>query len=446
MTPDLKALLGMLGSNANQAMNHPSGQQYAQSIAGGKNVPKMITPGVSYSMENPQGYTQADLDRQRIFDNFTGIMPPAPTQGNRVPPDYETMPGAPTGTPMPSLVPITSNTPNRYSPIITDADSLKNLTDLFNANLPDNIGVSFDPFIPGEPMAIDDLQPTLFDIPFTADVGSVGDNLPSTGSSQIDFSNINFTMPSAPTMPSTGPAPQEDNANYLAFLQTPEYQDWVNSGGIGTMDRYTASDGREFGSGTVGRMYDEYLASLGQQDTNNPVVDSPNVDPVVDDVVIDNLPSTGSSQIDFTSPINFKLPIDNPYEPIVVDPIPQPVDVPVDPMPTYYVPEIPVLTPGMTVNRTQPQQSIFAPEIPESPEIPAVVSDFIPSIQDLPTLPVGMPFIPNEPMPFIPNEPMPSVSMQNYNDQLIKEILDPTPVSSPIQNFGGYNNVRSFLR
>jgi hypothetical protein len=37
---------------------------------------------------------------------------------------------------------------------------------------------------------------------------------------------------------------------------------------MGTMDMYTASDGREFGSGTVGRMYDEYLASLGQQDSN----------------------------------------------------------------------------------------------------------------------------------------------------------------------------------
>jgi len=64
------------------------------------------------------------------------------------------------------------------------------------------------------------------------------------------------------------PPPQEDESNFLAFQQTPQYQDWVNSGGIGTMDMYTASDGREFGSGTVGRMYDEYLASLGQQDSN----------------------------------------------------------------------------------------------------------------------------------------------------------------------------------
>jgi hypothetical protein len=73
-------------------------------------------------------------------------------------------------------------------------------------------------------------------------------------------------LPTPP--PPAGPAPQEDSPNFLAFQQTPEYQNWVNSGGMGTMDMYTASDGREFGSGTVGRMYDEYLASLGQQDSN----------------------------------------------------------------------------------------------------------------------------------------------------------------------------------
>jgi hypothetical protein len=73
-------------------------------------------------------------------------------------------------------------------------------------------------------------------------------------------------LPTPP--PPAGPAPQEDDPNFLAFQQTPGYQNWVNSGGMGTMDMYTASDGRTFGSGTVGRMYDEYLASLGQADSN----------------------------------------------------------------------------------------------------------------------------------------------------------------------------------
>jgi hypothetical protein len=39
-----------------------SGFNYAQSIAGGQNVPSMIAPGVSYSAEQPGGYTQADLN------------------------------------------------------------------------------------------------------------------------------------------------------------------------------------------------------------------------------------------------------------------------------------------------------------------------------------------------------------------------------------------------
>ena len=39
-----------------------SGLNYAQSIAGGQNVPNMIAPGVSYSSAMPQGFTQAQLN------------------------------------------------------------------------------------------------------------------------------------------------------------------------------------------------------------------------------------------------------------------------------------------------------------------------------------------------------------------------------------------------
>jgi hypothetical protein len=46
-----------------------SGLNYAQSIAGGQNVPNMIAPGISYSAEQPGGYTQADLN---------GTPPPPP--------------------------------------------------------------------------------------------------------------------------------------------------------------------------------------------------------------------------------------------------------------------------------------------------------------------------------------------------------------------------------
>ena len=283
MTPDLQNLLYMLGGNANQDIGYSSGQQYAQSIAGGENVPGMIAPGVSYSAARPEGYTQADLTPAFYNPGPVPVMPSAPTQGNPLTIDNQ-MPYAPPGVTI----------PEKYIPIIKDQESLKNLADLFNANLPNNTQVSFDPFIDGEPMAIDDLQPTLFDIPFT-----------------------------------------------------------------------------------------------------------PTVEPIVDDVVIDNLPSIGSSQIDFS----FNPFVDNlPYQPVEIDPMPEPVDVPVDPMPTYTIPELPVV-----------------------------------SLQDLPTGPVDMPFIPNEPL-------TPSVSIQDYNDELIREILDPVSTSLPTSDFGGYNNVRGFLR
>ena len=62
MTPNLIQtydLMNMLGQSTDQG--YSSGQQYAQSIAGGENVPGMIAPGVSYSMERPEGYTQSPI-------------------------------------------------------------------------------------------------------------------------------------------------------------------------------------------------------------------------------------------------------------------------------------------------------------------------------------------------------------------------------------------------
>ena len=311
MTPDLQALMNMIGSTD---QGYSSGQQYAQSIAGGENIPGMIAPGVSYSMERPEGYTQSPFYNAGPVP----VMPSAPTQGNPLTIENQ-MPFAPAGV----------TTPERYTPMITNAESLKNLSDLFNANMPSGTQVSFDPFIDGEPMAIDDL-------------------MPSVSSSPIDFSFNPF----------------------------------------------------------------EEIA--------------PVVEPMVED-----LPSTESSPIDFS--FNPFVDINVP-EIVIPTPNPTPVDAPVDmpfrPDPIQFEPE-----PFFESIPYQPITRIEDYDIPVDviPELPVV------SLQDLPTGPVDMPFIPNE-------LPMPSVSMQDYNDQLIKEILDPTPVSSPIQNFGGYNNVRSFLR
>jgi hypothetical protein len=148
LNPDLQNLLYMLGGNANQDIGYSSGQRYAQSIAGGENVPGMIAPGVSYSAARPEGYTQADLTPAFYNPGPVPVMPSAPTQGNPLTIENQ-MPYAPPGV----------TQPERYTPMITNAESLKNLADLFNANLPNNTQVSFDPFVPGEPMAIDDIFP-----------------------------------------------------------------------------------------------------------------------------------------------------------------------------------------------------------------------------------------------------------------------------------------------
>lgn len=47
-----------------------SGGNYARSIAGGQNVPNMISTGTSYSSGNPQGFTQQDITSGRVPNPF----------------------------------------------------------------------------------------------------------------------------------------------------------------------------------------------------------------------------------------------------------------------------------------------------------------------------------------------------------------------------------------
>ncbi len=57
-----------------------SGNRYAQSIAGGQNVPNMIAPGMSFSAANPQGYTQANVPTPNPgTPPDSGFIPPPPT-------------------------------------------------------------------------------------------------------------------------------------------------------------------------------------------------------------------------------------------------------------------------------------------------------------------------------------------------------------------------------
>ena len=69
MTPEMLAeMLGIGGQTTAQSAprpdtNYSSGFDYARSIAGGIPASQMIAPGVSYSPNQPSGYTQQDLNR-----------------------------------------------------------------------------------------------------------------------------------------------------------------------------------------------------------------------------------------------------------------------------------------------------------------------------------------------------------------------------------------------
>ena len=78
-----------------------SGFEYARTIAGGMPFEDVVAPGMSFSPDQPMGYTQADLTKERIYGDFDGTMPVAPTKGTPLEASYETMPYAPVGTPAP---------------------------------------------------------------------------------------------------------------------------------------------------------------------------------------------------------------------------------------------------------------------------------------------------------------------------------------------------------
>jgi hypothetical protein len=106
---------------------YSSGFNYARTIAGGMPFEDVVAPGMSFSPDQPMGYTQADLRREQIYGDFNGVMPTAPTKGTPVEASYETMPDAPVGTPA----------PERYVPGQTPFPGIPDfLKDLDFSNLP----------------------------------------------------------------------------------------------------------------------------------------------------------------------------------------------------------------------------------------------------------------------------------------------------------------------
>jgi len=81
---------------------YSSGYEYARTIAGGMPFEDVVAPGMSFSPEDPMGYTQADLMPKFVGEGPVPVMPSAPTKGTPLEASYETMPYAPVGTPMPT--------------------------------------------------------------------------------------------------------------------------------------------------------------------------------------------------------------------------------------------------------------------------------------------------------------------------------------------------------
>lgn len=176
-----------------QDPTYSSGYEYARTIAGGMPFEDVVAPGMSFSPEEPMGYTQADLRKKEIYGDFDGVMPAAPTQGTPLEASYETMPNAPVGTPA----------PERYVrnqiPFMGIPDFLRNLD---FSNLPRLEDIQ-------DIRNVEDIRPSLFDVDvqeILKDVDTLK-NIDTEKFEDIDFSNID--IPSiAPAMP-TAPAIQQ---------------------------------------------------------------------------------------------------------------------------------------------------------------------------------------------------------------------------------------------
>jgi hypothetical protein len=135
---EIKRMMANAGGTnlAGQSMAGPvaTGQSYAQSIAGGMPMSQVIAPGVSYSPEQPGGYTQADLDF--LARGPAPVMPIAPTTGEVATIDNQ-MSYAPPGV----------TEPTRWTPGQTPFPGMGNfdfLKGLDFSNLPDFSNIDID--------------------------------------------------------------------------------------------------------------------------------------------------------------------------------------------------------------------------------------------------------------------------------------------------------------
>jgi len=168
---------------------YSSGFNYARTIAGGMPFEDVVAPGMSFSPEEPMGYTQADLRKKEIYGDFDGVMPAAPTQGTPYAPNegFVQMPSAPQGVSGPTRI-LPEQTPFMGIP-----DYLR---DLDFSNLPRFEDIQ-------DIRGVENIRPSLFDV----DVEEILKDIDTEKFADIDFGNIDIP-PVVPTMP-TAPAIQQ---------------------------------------------------------------------------------------------------------------------------------------------------------------------------------------------------------------------------------------------
>ena len=151
-----------------------TGQSYAQQIAGGMPMEQVIAPGVSYSPEQPMGYTQEDLTPKFVGEGPVLVMPKAPTKGTPFAPNegFVQMPSAPQG--------VTG--PTRLLPSLQGLDfsGLPRFEDIRDIR------------------GVEDITPTLFDI----DVEEILKDIDTQKFEDIDLTGIDIpAIPQVPVMP-----------------------------------------------------------------------------------------------------------------------------------------------------------------------------------------------------------------------------------------------------
>ena len=116
---------------------YSSGYEYARTIAGGMPFEDVVAPGMSFSPDQPMGYTQRDLTKERIYGDFDGTMPVAPTKGTPFAPNegFVQMPSAPQGVSAPTKI-LPDKTEITGIPDYLKGLDFSSLQDLDFSNLP----------------------------------------------------------------------------------------------------------------------------------------------------------------------------------------------------------------------------------------------------------------------------------------------------------------------